>query len=41
MKEHTLKKCSRDSSVPLIIEYKVPIDGSSGPSKMFAIGSNS
>jgi hypothetical protein len=41
MREHTLKKRSRGSLVPSVTEDKVPIDGSSGPSNMPAIGSSS
>ncbi len=41
MRKHTLEKCSRGSSMPLVTEDKVPIDGSSEPSNMLAIGSSS
>jgi hypothetical protein len=41
MREHTLEKHSRGSSVPSVTENKVHVDSSYGPSKMLAIGSNS
>jgi hypothetical protein len=41
MREYTLKNRSKGSLVHSITKDKVPVDGSSGPSNMLAIGSNS